>query len=158
MRGEGFEPSKPSPSQSYGERLIEEEASTVYESRSFNDIGDTPPKYEVSDIEEEIERFRQFLRLKKNLSRKTVKGHSSKIWRFLSSYHGVVTDKTVEDYLSRVKRKLKPKTYANYLCSFKRYIRDFKDLNIVDEYEFPDIAGSLSRSIRPSSSSRPQAV
>ena len=141
MRGEGFEPVE-NPfgfSRHSNYRSSASEALRGNESSLFRDFGKASPVHDISNIEEEIERFRQFLRLKKNLSRRTVKGHCNKIDRFLHSYHGVLSAQTVEALLSRVKEKRKPKTYANYLCSFKRYVRDFKGLSYMDDYEFPTI-------------------
>lgn len=94
---------------------------------------------QVENINQELKSFEQFLRVKKNLSRKVVKGHLSKIRRFLCSYHGIVSPKTVDDFLARIKEKWSIKTYANYLASFKRYVRDYLGLDFIDDYEFPEI-------------------
>jgi integrase len=97
------------------------------------------PLTKVQDIPLELELVAKYLRLKKNLCRKVVYGHCSKIGRFLHSFQGIVSTQTVEKYLEGVKENWQIKTYANYLCSFRRYIRDFKGLDSVNEYEFPDI-------------------
>ncbi len=94
----------------------------------------------AEDIPDELENFSRFLKLKKNLSRRTVQGHHNRIRRFLYSYNGKVSPATIEGYLTTIKEKWNIKTYANYLCSFRRYIRDFKKLDYVDDYEFPEIS------------------
>ena len=100
---------------------------------------DIPYSTRVDDIEQELIEFRTFLGLKKNLTRKVVNGHCSKIRRFLCSYHGLVSPQTIEEYLTRIKEKLNIKTYANYICSFRKYTRDFKGLEYVDDYDLPRI-------------------
>ena len=142
VRGAGLESSKPSPPLRYGERLIEEKKQVTRFPPST--IGSMSPSLtirgvEVLDVEDEMASFRRFLSVKKNLTKKVVTGHCNSMKKFLQLYHGVVSSRTVEEYLERVKRQWKLKTYANHLGSMNRYIRDFKGLSYVDDYEFPDI-------------------
>lgn len=131
----GFEPTKRSPPLRYGEPLMEPPyVAFSGQSRLAGHMN------EVDDIEGEIERFRDFLRLKKNLSKKVVNGHCNTIKRFLYSYPGILSPKTVEGYLKGNKDRWSTKTYANHLGSLKRFIRDFRGLDYVEDYDFPSIA------------------
>jgi integrase len=92
----------------------------------------------IENPAQEMELFEKYLRLKKNMGRKAVYGHICKIGNFLRDCDCVISPQTVDRYLEAVKEKWKIKTYANYLCSFRRYIRDFKGLDVNDN-AFPDL-------------------
>jgi len=136
-------PLKPSPSLAiahanarFGEPLIQPTALSHVASPSGYEKS---PDLTIDGIEDEIVDFRRFLFLKKNLTKKVVDFHCNTIRKFLRSYQGLISEDTVGDYLSRVKARWKPKTYCNHLGSFKRYVRDYKVLKYVDDYEFPSV-------------------
>jgi len=91
------------------------------------------------DIETRLREFARFLSVKKLLTDSVVIRHCNTIRGFLYEYDGIVSPNTIEAYLSEIKNTRVLKTYANHLCSMKRFVRDYLGLDWMDDYEFPDI-------------------
>jgi integrase len=93
----------------------------------------------IKETEETLSEFRRFLNSRKNLSHRVMVKHVNSIRRFLIKYDGVVSPKTIEAHTINIKKRWKIQTYANHLCSLKRFVRDFLKKDWMSEYEFPNI-------------------
>jgi integrase len=93
----------------------------------------------IKETDETLNEFTNFLNSRKNLSHSVVIKHRNNIRRFLIKYDGVVSPETIETHAINIKNRWKVQTYANHLCSLKRFVRDFLKKDWMSEYEFPNI-------------------
>jgi len=93
----------------------------------------------IKETEEALSDFASFLGSRKNLSHSVMVKHVNNIRRYLLKLDGVVSPKTIETHAIYLKKRWKIQTYANHLCSLKRFVRDFLKKDWMNEYEFPNI-------------------
>ena len=94
-----------------------------------------------------ISNFKEFCEVDLQLAKRTVGGHICLIRNFLDivckDLNQIEAD-DIREYLSDLKKRFEPKTYANNLCALKRFFRDFlKRGNLVESFRFPTIAGGV---------------
>jgi integrase len=93
----------------------------------------------LSALEPDLKLFETFCRIDKNISSLVAHRHCLNIRSLYRTLDYRITKHALRQYLLDKKTILAVKTYANILCSMKRYFRDYLGSSIVDSFEFPKI-------------------
>jgi integrase len=104
--------------------------------------GDSLLQTSLEDLEQDLKRFETFCRIDKNISALVTHRHCLNIRNLYQTLNYCITKQALRQYLLDKKITLAVKTYANILCSMKRYFRTYQGSNIADSFEFPKIGFS----------------
>ena len=96
----------------------------------------------LEELEPDLQRFVTFCRIDKNLTQRVAHRHYLNIKNLYRTLNYRITKQALRQYLLNKKTTLAVKTYANILCSMKRYFRDYIGSTIADSFEFPKIGFS----------------